>query len=438
MNAIPRRHLLGLAAGIGGAGLLAACGGGGETGGGGSTPGGGSTNGGGGGGGAAATVNFWSYYEATGRGSAFGSLADQYMADNPNVTINLNLAPSNFNTVLRTAMMGNDRPEFLGITQYNMRDFAAAGLLAPLDDVLTEAGIADDIFPAAIEAATLDGTLYGIADALRFGMWFYNPEAFDALGVDQPATYDDLVEVSGRIRAEGKYPMLLGLSDVNTATNSFQVFVPAFIGLTEMLRASEAKDYTSQPFVDALSMYKRMVDDGVMDAADTGMTATDAHAMLATGEAVMLPGASYSIGTLLALNPDMKAFDEPVELLDNPVAKYWGGAGQMYCVSADTEFQAEATELLKWWVQPEQFKVQVEESGLVSSLRSANEAIPNDGLSEFAAANLETVDPEGLFFNNYIPSNEAEAWGRAIQEVVSGSKTPEQAIETTVQAAFDA
>lgn len=419
MNKIPRRNFFGLAAGVGGAGLLAACG----------TSGGQSDE---------AVLNFWSYYEATGRGSAFARLAREYEADNPGITINMNLAPQNFNTVLRTAMMGADRPEFLGITQYNMRDFAGAGLLADVGHILDQAGIADDIYPAAVEAATVDGTLYGIADALRFGMWFYNPTVFDALAVDQPATYDDLVEVSERIRAESRYPILIGLSDVNTAANSFQVLVPAFIGLTEMLRASEAQDYTGQPFVDALTMYQTMVDDGVLDRADTGMTAADAQAMFARGDAVMLPSASYSIGTLLALNPDTQAFDEPVALLDDPVTRYWGGAGQMYCVSADTDAEAAAMDLLAWWVRPEQFQVQVEESGLVSSLRSANEAIAPDGLSEFAAANLEMVDPEGLFYNNYIPSAEAEAWGRAIQEVVSGSKTPEQAIETTVQASFDA
>lgn len=415
-NVYSRRSALGLAAaGLGGAALLSGC-----------TPdSGGSAN----------AVNFWTYYEATGRGSTFADLAKQYEQAHEGITVNLNLAPQNFNTVLRTAMLGADRPEFLGITQYNMRDFAAAGLLADVGSILDDAGIGDDIYPAAIEAATLNGTLYGIADALRFGMWFYNPEVFDDLGLSQPRTYDDLGAVAETIRSKGKYPILFGLKDLNTAANSFQVFNPAFVGLTATLAASEAKDYTSQPFVDALTMYRTMVDDQILDPGDTGMAATDAQAMLAAGDAVMLPSASYSIGTLQGLNDKIGAFDEPVRLRENPVATYWGGAGQMYCVTADTVAEEEARKLLTWWVQPEQLTVQVEQSGLVSSLKSANEKIPADGLSEFAAANLDKVDPEGLFYNNYVPSTEAEAWGRAIQEVVSRSKTPEEAIETTVQAA---
>jgi ABC-type glycerol-3-phosphate transport system substrate-binding protein len=214
------------------------------------------------------------------------------------------------------------------------------------------------------------------------------------------------------------------------------VIVPAFIGLTEMLKASAAKDYTGQRFVDALTMYRRMVDDGVLDATDTGMAAADAEAMFVGGQAVMKPSASYDIGTLVALDPTISVFEEPVMLVDDPVVKYWGGAGQMYCVTAGTPNEQAAMDLLTWWVQPDQLGVQVEESGLVSSLRSANEAIDPDSLAGFAAARLDLVEEEGLFYNNYVPSAEAEAWGRAIQEVVSGAKSPEEAIETTVQAVF--
>ncbi|MFC7620459.1 ABC transporter substrate-binding protein [Microlunatus sp. GCM10028923] len=413
---LSRRTLLGLAGGMA-ATLLSGCGSGDSD-------------------GATGVINFWSYYEAAERGATFGDLAKRYEAANAGVTINLNLAPQNFNTVLRTAMMSDDRPEFLGITQYNMRDFAAAGLLADVGTVLDDAGIRDDIFPAAIEAGTVDGTLYGISDALRFGMWFYNPKGFDDLGIEPPKTYDDLAEAAGRIRAKKRYPILFGLKEVNTAANSFQAFVPTFIGLTEMIKASAARDYTGQPFVDALTMYRTMVEDGILDPADTGMAAADTQAMLATGEAVMLPSASYQIGSLIKLDPEISAFDEPVKLIDDPVATYWGGAGQMYCLTADSAVEEAARKLLTWWVSPEQLTVQVEKSGLVSSLRSANEKIPAGGLAEFAAARLDQVDPEGLFYNNYIPPGEAEAWGRAIQEVVSGAKTPEQAIETTVQAGF--
>jgi|GEM_PF-4753174 len=415
---LARRTLLALAGlgGLGGSALLAGCG---------------SDAGGDG----ATTINFWSYYEAAARGATFADLAKQYETDNPGVTINLNLAPQNFNTVLRTAMLSDDRPEFLGLTQYNMRDFANAGLLTDVVSVLDDAGISSDIYPAAVEAGKINGTLYGIADALRFGMWFYNPKALDAAGGTQPTTYDELAATAEKLRAQKKYPILFGLKDLSSASNSFQVFVPAFIGLTATLAAAEAKDYTGQAFVDALTMYRTMVDDGILDASDTGMAASDAQALLASGDAAMYPSASYSIGTLVDLNPDFKAFDEPVKLTPNPVATYWGGAGQMYCVTAGTKAEAAARKLLTWWVKPEQLGVQVEKSGLVSSLKSANQKIPANSLAAFAAGNLDKVDPEGLFYNNYVPSSHAEAWGRAIQEVVSKAKTAEQAIETTIQPA---
>ena len=426
-SSLNRRTLLGGMAGVGGLALAAGCSSGAPA------P---ATSGSAPAPGQPATINFWSYYEANARGATFADLAKKYQDANPGVTINLNLAPQNFNTVLRTAMLGSDKPEFLGITQYNMRDFAQAGLLADIGPALDEAGIKSDIYPAAISAGTLNGKLYGIADALRFGMWFYSPKGFDSLGSAQPKTYDELRELAQKARSQRKYPILFGMKDLNAATNSFQWLVPAFIGLTEMLKASAAKDYTGDKFVAALSMYRKMVDDGILDSSDTGMAAADAQALLARGEALMYPSASYAIGTLLALDPGIKAFDEPVKMTANPVATYWGGVGQMYSVTAGTRYEAAARKLLAWWVKPEQFEVQVEKSGLVSSLQSANKKIAAGSLAAFAADRLTKVEDEGLFFNNYIPSAEAEAWGRAIQEVVSKSKTAEQAIATTVQAVF--
>lgn len=174
-------------------------------------------------------------------------------------------------------------------------------------------------------------------------MWFYSPQGFDDLGVEPPTTYEELVVVSEKARAKDRYPILLGLKELSPASNSLQVIIPAIVGLTAMLEASAAKDYTGQRFVDVLTLYQRMVDDGILDTTDTGMAAADAQAMFVSGQAVMKPSASYDIGTLVALDPTVSVFEEPVMLVDDPVVTYWGGAGQMYCVTADT-----LTRKLRW------------------------------------------------------------------------------------------
>lgn len=389
----------------------------------------------GGGAGKGETLNFWTYYELAGRSSTFPGMIEQYESRNDGVKIELNAALENYNTVLRTAMLGGEAPDVIGVPQYLMRDFAEAGLLKGLEEFRDRQGLNDAMYPAALAAGEVDGMLYGIADALRFGMWFYNPETLDKLDESEPETYDDLVRVSGKLRKQSITPIIFGLQNVNVASNSFQSIGPSFVGLSEILEASENQDYTDQRFVDALGFYKQMVDDGILDERDAGIDGEDAKAMLATGRASMLPSASYDIGTLVALNENISAFTEPVRLVAEPRVKYWGGAGQMYCLPKDSRHPQEAEEFLGWWLEADQVRNQVRESDLVASIESANEGIEGD-LAQFAASNLDKVEDEGLFYNNYIPSDEAEAWGRAIQEVVSGSKTAKQAIETTIQAVF--
>ncbi|HLH73931.1 MAG TPA: extracellular solute-binding protein, partial [Chloroflexota bacterium] len=308
-------------------------------------------------------------------------------------------------------------------------------LLADLTDTVKQSGLDQKLYPAAMAGTTMSGKVWGLTDALRFGMWFYNPTAFKELNLQIPSTYTDLVGISKTIRNAGKYPILWGLKDLSMATNVLQVIIPQVVGTSAILKASAAKNYNVPELVPVLDMFRKMVDDKILDQSDTGITGQDARAMLGKGDSLMYPSASYDIGNIIILKAGIDAFKEPVLLVDKPVVKYWGGIGQCYCIAkASKQFDATAKFLL-WWFQPEQLKVQIEKSGLVSSEPEANTAI-TDPLSKFAVANLDKVPEDGLFWNNYVPTAESQAWGKAVQAVVNKQRTPQQALQD-IQAVFN-
>jgi ABC-type glycerol-3-phosphate transport system substrate-binding protein len=386
-------------------------------------------------GGQKVNLRFWTYYEPTSRAAEFPGLIKKYQDLNPGVTIELNAGFQNFNPTVQTAIVGGDPPEVLGCTQYLMRDLVKAGLIRDITDPLKESGLDKGLYLAALEGGSMNGKVWAVPDALRFGMWFYNAKVFQDLGLKEPATYADLATVSQAIRRAGKFPILHGLKDLGGGgTNSLQYLLPAIVGTTAIVKASEAKDYLSNPkFAETLGMYVKMLDDKIYDASDTGISGADQQAMLARGDAVMYPSASYAIGQIIGLKADIRAFKEPVKMVEKPLATYWGGVGQTYCIPKTNKFSDQSVKFLLWWFQPEQLKVQIDKSGLVSSVPEANKSI-TEPLSKFAVDNLPKVEPEGLFFNNYIPTAEGEAWGKAVQEVVSRQKTPQEAIKT-IQAA---
>lgn len=380
------------------------------------------------------TLRLWTYYEATSRASAFPALIKKYEQANPGVTIDLNAGFQNFSPTVQTAMLGGDPPEIIGGTQYLMLQFERGGLLQDLSGAAKQLDIQKLMYPAAVAGVTLSGKIWGFPDALRFGMWFYNTQAFKSLGLTAPTTYDDLKAVSKTIRGAKKFPIIWGLKDLGQADTSLEVIIPAVVGTTAIVDASNAKNYNQPKFVAVFEKYRQMVDDGIIDSSDTGILKTDALTMLGKGDSVMYPSASFDIGNVLALKAGIDAFKQPVKLVDNPVATYYGGIGQCYTVPKANKYFDATTKLLLWWFQPDQIKVQIEQSGLVSSEPEANQAITGP-LATFAVQNLDKVQPEGLFWVNYIPTDESTAWEKEVQAVVSKQKTPQEAIQA-VQAVF--
>lgn len=93
---------------------------------------------------------------------------------------------------------------------------AASGASRPLDDLVAETGFElGDFYALNIEAARLDGQLYGLpqlAHPGRVGL-FYNPPMFDDAGLDYPDdtwTYADLLETATALTnpEEGVYGFL--------------------------------------------------------------------------------------------------------------------------------------------------------------------------------------------------------------------------------------
>ncbi|RKY18001.1 MAG: hypothetical protein DRP90_06095, partial [Planctomycetota bacterium] len=64
----------------------------------------------------------------------------------PNVTVNYEPIPSDFQTKLKAQMAGGTAPDVFYVDDQLMTAFAASGQLLPLDDFMAEAGVSRDDF----------------------------------------------------------------------------------------------------------------------------------------------------------------------------------------------------------------------------------------------------------------------------------------------------
>jgi alpha-glucoside transport system substrate-binding protein len=115
---------------------------------------------------------------------------------------------SNYETVLGVRVDGGLAPDIAQLAQPgNMQAFQADGKLVALDDVLDVEQVKEDYSPGFVEDGSVDGKLYGLyyQQNLKSIVW-YPVQQFADAGYEVPTTWDELVELSNRIVADGSNP----------------------------------------------------------------------------------------------------------------------------------------------------------------------------------------------------------------------------------------
>ena len=88
---------------------------------------------------------------------------------------------------------------------------ARDGHLVPLETFLNMAEFAEQYSPAFIDMSSVDGTVYGVHMYLYMrGLVWYSPSRFKAEGLEVPTTWDEMIDLSDRIVAQGGTPWGMG------------------------------------------------------------------------------------------------------------------------------------------------------------------------------------------------------------------------------------
>jgi multiple sugar transport system substrate-binding protein len=126
------------------------------------------------------------------------AVADAYMAENPNVTIELWSQPwGDYFTKLDTLFAAGDAEAIPDVFfLFPVPSYASRGVLKNLDSFVEEAGMdLTDYWPGAIDSTSFEGSVYGFPRDSAVEVLYYNKDHFDAAGLEYPTdewTWDDL------------------------------------------------------------------------------------------------------------------------------------------------------------------------------------------------------------------------------------------------------
>jgi len=139
-----------------------------------------------------------------------------FQQDHPNISIDVEVIPADYWTVVKTQIAGGDPPDIMWINVPNYPDLALNDALLPITDLVERDGVDLSPFPQAlVDSYTLDGELYGISKDYDTVGLFYRVDLFDAAGLDYPDetwTWDDLKAAAAALTTDDVWGYAGGLS----------------------------------------------------------------------------------------------------------------------------------------------------------------------------------------------------------------------------------
>ena len=331
-------------------------------------------------------------------GDLWQSVADEYMAANPNVTIEIEAIQNEDlqRTRIPTALQSGDAPDLF--QQWGGGEMAAqadAGYLMDLSETL-----GDDIarLGGAVAPWQHQGTTYGLPFQFGVeGIW-YRKSLFEAAGItEEPATMEELGEAVDALKGAGIVPIAVGAGDKWPAAHWWYNFALRSCGKDVLQASGTTFDFSDDCWVEAGTQLEDFLATEPFQANFTSTPAqqgaTSSAGMLATGAAAMelmghwnifvLEGFAADDAAKAELKADLGWFPMPATEggAGDPTAALGGGDGFSCYVDAP----AECADFLSYIVSDDVQKRFALEVGGLPVAPAAASSVTNENLVELAA-----------------------------------------------------
>ncbi len=303
-------------------------------------------------------------------------LADKFMSDNPDVTIEIN-SPADAGTVLKTRLTKDDLPDIIscgGDATYT--ELQSAGVLVDMSDEVEN--IQDAYLQMLYDVnADEEEVAYGVPYATNASGILYNVDMFDELGISVPETWDELIEACETIKAAGKTPFEFTFADNWTCLPAWNSMAPVIpdASFTEDRKNNETTFLgTHEEILEKYAALLEYAQDDYM-----GTTYADGNKAFAEGQAAMMINGNWTISEFKNTNPDfnvdMFAFPSVNDAEKNTVTS---GIDVLFAVSAQAseEQQEAAKEFIRFMVETENATQYINEQFAFSAVKGVEQEDP--------------------------------------------------------------
>ncbi len=392
------------------------------------------------------TLDLWFNSDET-----FNQFNEKVVADfeaaNPDIDIVYSpYANEAYKTTLQVAIGSGDPPDILfNWAGDDTGRFAREGNLLDLTPYAEQYKWAEQLSPAMLDAFTVDGKLYGAPYSQEAKYFYYHLDLFDQLGLKVPTTFDELLGMCRTIREAGMVPLAFGNQERWEGVHYLTIFNQKMAGedtIAADYSLSSTPDalFTDPGYVEAFNQLLAMQDAGCFGDAVNSTTPDAAAVLFSNQQTVMYYQGTWLMGTLKenGLEGKYGMFRMP------PITSDAAKGNQNYVlagpvgleISAKTPYPDAAAKFLDFYVsQPVQASLLLDTNRIPVREDAVDKAKAPAGVVA-VTEDLAKAEGTALWLDVVLENSISEVYLNSIQEVLAGTKTPEQAVQAVREQAL--
>jgi multiple sugar transport system substrate-binding protein len=370
------------------------------------------------------------YFNTPGQTAALALYAKQFEAAHPGVTVKRQYVPfANLNSKLLTQAAGHSLPNLLAVDNPFVSTMISTGQVVSLSDL--KGFSTKGYFPAIIKEGLDKGKYYSlpVAGANSIAL-MYNIAMLKAAHVSPPKTWAELRSAAKTLTTSDHYGIALTCEAAEDTTWQWEPFFWSNGGKPTF------ENIASAPGVQALTLWKQLIDDGSASKACLNWSQTPAASgQFIAGKAAMMVNGPWNFSALnqgkMFYGKQFGIVPVPTRVAGTHVVVPLGGEDWMISKSGDSATQQMAFEYIKGMQTPAmELKLAKLFGYLPPKIAVAKTYVKQAGPAWRVYVNQTLfAHPRTLGLGVKYPKISQEVW-TAIQAALSGSKSVQDALST--------
>lgn len=372
-------------------------------------------------------------------------IAENYNQTHPGVKVTVEyLENEAYKAKLPTLLQSEDKPDIIyswggGV----MRAQDEAGYLMDLSEA--RADLEKNIFPAALDAYSIDGKLVGVPYDFSQVALYYNKALMEKAGVDPKSmeTWDGFLAAVKKLKEAGITPIIMGAGE-KWPMHFYWSYLVMRLGGADVLKKAEAGEdggFENPVFIEAGVKLKELADLEPFQEGWLGTLFPASGGMFGDGKGAIDLMGNWLLGTQKenSANGEGLPIDQ-IGFVNFPtlpggkgkITDTLGGIGGFLITEGAPP---EALDFMKFFTSPEQQMVAAEQGFYVPAVKGTDAAIENP-LIAATSRNVAASTWHQLFFDQDLGPSVGRVVNDVSVAIAAGEMTPEEGA-AAIQEAWD-